>query len=61
MIILSFFTNLLILLFSRLAGPFPHVDELGVSQTSRGKSQPIILIVNLSVYVNPDEHECECD
>ena len=48
MIILSFFTNLLILLFS---GPFPHVDELGVSQTSWGKSQPIILIVNLSVCV----------
>ena len=51
MIILSFFTNLPILLFSRLAGPFPHVDELGVSQTSSGKSQPIILIVNLSVCV----------
>ena len=51
MIILRFFTNLLILLFSRLAGPFPHVDELGVSQTSRGMSQPIILIVNLSVCV----------
>ena len=51
MIILSFFTNLLILLFSRLAGHFPHVDELGVSQTSRGKSQPIILFVNLSVCV----------
>ena len=34
-----------------LAGPFPHVDELGVSQTSRGKSQPIILIVNISVCV----------
>ena len=51
MIILSFFTNLLILLFSIWVGPFPHADELGVSQTSRGKSQPIILIVNLSVYV----------
>ena len=60
MIILSFFTNLLILLFSRLAGPFPHDDELGVSQTSRGKSQFIILIVIISVCF-PDEHECDCD
>ena len=53
MIILCFFTNshFTILLFSRLAGPFPHVDELGVSQTSRGKRQPVILIVNLSVCV----------
>ena len=51
MLILSFFTHLLILLFSRLAGPFGHVDELGVSQTSREKSQPIILIVNISVCV----------
>ena len=48
---IKLFTNLLILLFYRSAGPFPHVDELGVSQTSRGKSQPIILIVNLSVCV----------
>ena len=36
---------------ARLAGPFPHVDELGVSQTSGGKSQPVILIVNISVCV----------
>ena len=40
-----------ILLFSRLAGPFPHVDELGVSQTSGGMSQPTTLIVNISVCV----------
>ena len=46
MIILSFFTNLL-LLFSRCAGHFPHDDVLGLFQTSRGKSQPVILIVNL--------------
>ena len=45
MIILSFFTNLLILLF--YSWPFPHIDELGVSQTSRGKSQLIKLIINL--------------
>ena len=60
MIILSFFTNLLILLFSRIAGHFPHIDELGVSQTSGGKSQHITLIVNISVCF-PDEYECECD
>ena len=35
-----------LLLFSRLAGPFPHDDELGLFQTSRVKSKPIILIVN---------------
>ena len=43
---LSFFTNLLI---SRWAGHFPPDDGLGLSQTSRGKSQPVILIVNLFV------------
>ena len=69
--ILSLFTNL-ILLFSWWAGPFPHIDELGVSQrswacprrelgmtqtrvgvsqTSRGKSQPIILIVNFFLFL----------
>ena len=36
MIILSFFTNLL--LFSRWTGPFEQDDELGLFQTSRGKS-----------------------
>ena len=59
MIILSFFTNLF-LLFSRWATHFSHINELGVSQTSGGKSQPIILIVNFFIFLF-FECECECD
>ena len=34
-----------------MSWPFPHIDELAVSQTSRGKSQPIIIIVNFFLYL----------
>ena len=37
-----------LLLFSRWAGAFQHIDELGLFQTSWEKCQPTILIVNLS-------------
>ena len=47
MIILAFPLIASLLLFSRWADPFPHDDELDLFQTSRVKSQPEILIVNL--------------
>ena len=58
MIILSFFTKLL-LLFSRRAGPFQNDDELGLFQTSWAKSNTKILIVNFFLFrwvgPSPDE------
>ena len=44
------FLQIFLFLKGQWAGPFPHDDELVLFQTSKGKSQPIILIVNLSFY-----------
>ena len=52
MIILNFFTNIVFYYFpDELHALFHTIDDkLGLSQTSSGKSQPIILIVNLFCY-----------